>query len=320
MNKIVAHFPVGFFGAVMGISTQSIAWQIAYNILGWPRIIGEFTGLLAIILLATGSIVYLLKLLLHIERVKAEFRDPETIYLFSCIPTSMILVAGLLVASSPALSLYLWTLGALLATLFFIFIAHRWIDIPDKTGPPEPGWLLPVAGFASLPFTGLSLPAHLIGPLSQLAFGGCLVMTLSLFALIFGVPLITGRKGTVNQVTYFFLIAPFTMCLLTYSRIVGGVDQFAGMLFYFSIFLLIVLSPRIFLIATTSPFRFSWWAVSFPLSLLAIAGFKFLAETDITLNDPRTLAEILLIISTAATALIFLLSLWPFLKGKLTGR
>ena len=51
---------------------------------------------------------------------------------------------------------------------------------------------------------------------------------------------------------------------LAYVNVTGHVDLFAGMLFYFGLFLFVLLSWRVF--RRPVPFAPSWWAISFPMA------------------------------------------------------
>ena len=69
------------------------------------------------------------------------------------------------------------------------------------------------------------------------------------------------------------LIAPFEVGFLAYVNVTGHVDLFAGMLFYFGLFLFVLLSWRVF--RRPVPFAASWWAISFPMAALSNAALKY---------------------------------------------
>jgi tellurite resistance protein len=54
--------------------------------------------------------------------------------------------------------------------------------------------------------------------------------------------------------------------------------MFAGLLFYFGLFLFISLSFKVF--RRSIPFAASWWAISFPIAALSNAAIKYAAYSD----------------------------------------
>jgi tellurite resistance protein len=69
------------------------------------------------------------------------------------------------------------------------------------------------------------------------------------------------------------LVAPFAVGFLAYSNIMGGIDHFAGLLFYFGLFMFAVVSPKIF--RRSMPFTPGWWGISFPMAALVNAALKY---------------------------------------------
>ena len=70
-------------------------------------------------------------------------------------------------------------------------------------------------------------------------------------------------------------------------------DQFAGILFYFGLFLFLVISVKLF--KSRVPFVAGWWAVSFPLAALVNAALEY-----------ATYAQAWPIMLLAAALLVFL--------------
>jgi tellurite resistance protein len=81
------------------------------------------------------------------------------------------------------------------------------------------------------------------------------------------------------------------------ANLTGRVDQFAGLLLYFELFLFVVLAPSV-------PFGASWWAISFPLAALVNAALKYASVHPALLL--KLLAGGLLVVLTAALLVLTL--------------
>jgi tellurite resistance protein TehA-like permease len=123
----------------------------------------------------------------------------------------------------------------------------------------------------------------------------------------------TGAR-TEHNANDLVLIVPFVLCFLSNVRISEGITPLAHVLFYFVLFLLAVLSPRLLFIARTDPFSGGWWGVCFPLSLLAIGAFDYVVDQNLELLFPRTLAVLLLAISSLATIFVACLAFGKALR------
>jgi tellurite resistance protein len=109
------------------------------------------------------------------------------------------------------------------------------------------------------------------------------------------------------------LIAPFEVGFLAYVNVVRRVDTFAGLLFYFGLFLFIILATRIF--RPSIPFAPGWWAISFPMAALANAAMKYAAAQDTTAL--HYLAGVILVIATLAIVVLFVRTLHMLVQGTL---
>jgi len=69
--------------------------------------------------------------------------------------------------------------------------------------------------------------------------------------------------------TLFILISPPAVGFISLLKL-GGVNDFARILYYFALFLLLLLMSQ-FRLFTKIRFYLSWWAYSFPLAALTIA-------------------------------------------------
>ncbi len=65
------------------------------------------------------------------------------------------------------------------------------------------------------------------------------------------------------------------MGFLAYSNIVGEIDRFAALLFYFGLFMFAVVAPKVF--RPSVGFSPAWWAIGFPMAALVNAALKYAA-------------------------------------------
>ena len=82
--------------------------------------------------------------------------------------------------------------------------------------------------------------------------------------------------------TLFILIAPPAVGFIAYVKLVGEVDAFARILFYFALFLTFLLFSQVKSFAKIK-FYFSWWAYSFPISAITIATTLMYHQTELVL-------------------------------------
>src|SRR5439155_16898062 len=101
-----------------------------------------------------------------------------------------------------------------------------------------------------------------------------LFFAIPLFTLVFSRLLFETPLPDAVQPTLLILVAPFSVGCSAYIATTGHVDLFAESLFALAMFVLLVFSGRLRSLVRCCPFRFSWWAVGFPLAATTIAGFR----------------------------------------------
>ncbi len=58
------HLPVNTYGAIMSIAGMALAWRQAAGLLGFTRNIGEYMGVVAVVLFIILTLFYLIKFIL----------------------------------------------------------------------------------------------------------------------------------------------------------------------------------------------------------------------------------------------------------------
>lgn len=316
MIRYIRNLHAGYFGSVIGLSVLAMAWRIAHSLLDFPIVISDGIGFLAMADFVLVSLAFIIKIFIDRGNVKSGFNQIASGSLFSAIPISCMFIAGVLLIYAPVAASYIWHVGAICMAFFMILIIHSWMRHGKGHEPASVTWLLPVTGFASIPFIGLSFPVHGIWLFSQLCFAGGLLLTITLFVILMsGFFLSTNDTGSKNG-SMLILSAPFVMSFLSYIRIKETIDQFADLLFYSGLFLLLVFIPGIFLSWKTILHRNAWCNICFPLSLLAIAALKYVANVGAGLLLSTDIAVVLLGMSSLSAATIFCLFILKMIHGQ----
>jgi tellurite resistance protein len=269
----VRNLPVSLFAAVMGLSGLALAWRHAHRSLGAPAFVGEALGVLAagvFVLLCAG---YLAKWATHPQAVQAEFRHPVAGSFFGTVAISILLLSALVEPYGAAAAQAVWTVGAVAAFALVFAAVSRLLKGQVDASHAVPAWLISGVSTLNIPATGGHVPMAWAAE-AELAAGAVgAVLALVLFAAIIGrlvhrEPLAPGLTPSLM-----ILVAPFAVGFLAYCNIVGGVDRFASLLFYFALFMFAVVAPKVF--RRHIGFSAGWWAVGFPMAALANASLRY---------------------------------------------
>jgi len=99
------------------------------------------------------------------------------------------------------------------------------------------------------------------------------VLALVLFAMIVSRLVHRDPLAPALAPSLMILVAPFAVGFLAYVNIVGGIDRFAALLFYFGLFMFAVVAPKVF--RPSVKFSSAWWAIGFPMAALVNAALKY---------------------------------------------
>ncbi|GLX67872.1 SLAC1 anion channel family protein [Paenibacillus glycanilyticus] len=309
----IEFLPVNLFASVMGISGLSLAWREAGKLFGTSAVIADICGILAIIIFVALSIGYLVKWVMHPQKVKNEFTHPIFGNFFGTITVSILLLSSVMGIYSQTAGQWIWMFGTVLTfVLSFVFVARL---LKGNLNPEHvvPALLIPVVGTLDISVAGGNMPfawAHEVNLLS-LAIGGFVAIvyfTLIISRLVHHAPLPAGLVPSMM-----ILIAPFEVGFLGYTNFEQRMDSFSSVLFYFGLFLFLVLFFKVF--KKTVPFGASWWGVSFPMGALSNAALKYAMFTD---SWPLTaLAVIILALLSIVLLVLFVRTIGILLNGEL---
>lgn len=269
----VRNLPVNLFASVMGLSGLALAWRLAHGSLGAPAVIGEAIGWFALGIFVLLSAGYLAKIARHPDAVRAEFNHPVAGNFFGTIAISVLLLSAVVEPYSAPAAQGIWTVGVV-ATLVLCFIAvSRLLKGQVDASLAVPAWIVPCVATLDIPVTGGHMPMAWAGEVNLLAGAVGTVLALVLLTMIIGRLVHRDPLPPAMAPSLMILVAPFAVGFLAYANLAGGIDRFAGMLFYVGLFMFAVVAPKVF--RRGIPFTPGWWAISFPMAALANAAFKY---------------------------------------------
>jgi len=227
------NFPISFFAPVLGFSGFTLALKKAEGLFGFPSWIASGVLNFTLGLFAIILVIYLLKFIFFTGEIAKEFQHPVKINFFPLIPKTILVLSVVFLEVNMTVSLYFWLAGVFINTVFSLSILGEWISKEHfKIEHMSPAWFIPVVGYLIIPIAGV--------------------------------------KHFPAEISWFFFSVP-AIAFIAYYKLVGELDPFAHILFYFSsfLFLLIASQWRLF---TKIKFYLSWWAYTFPLAAYALAN------------------------------------------------
>lgn len=309
----IRNLPVNLFASVMGLSGLAMAWRLAHASLGAPALIGEAIAAIAIAAFLLVSFGYLLKVAKHWQLVHAEFHHPIAGNFFGTVVISILLLSAIVAPYSAMAANTLWIVGVLATFALSFVVVSRLLKGQVDASHAVPAWLIPGVATLDIAVTGGRMPMAWAAELSLVAGAVGAVLALVLSVLI--ISRLVHRDPLPNAMTpsLMILVAPFAVGFLAYSNIVGGIDRFAALLFYFGLFMFIVVSPRVF--RPSIKFSTAWWAIGFPMAALANAALKY---AEFQASAPLwVLAAVLLGALSLSLAVLTVRTLWVALDGRL---
>ncbi len=271
----IRNFPVSFFAIILGLSGLSIVSQKLQFLLGeqlqW--IFFSITITIFVILL----VMFALKYIRHRDSLISDFFHPIKINFFPTISISFLLFSIFLLAHNKDISFYSWLLGTILHFMFTIKILSVWIYHEQfELTHINPSWFIPIVGNILIPVAGTShAPLEVSWFFFSIGFIFWIVLfTIFMYRIIFHNPLPQKLLPT-----FFIMIAPPAIGLISYIKLGNELDAFANVLYFFALFLAIFLIyqvPRFYRIK----FFLSWWAYTFPLAAISLASVQMYHLTD----------------------------------------
>ncbi|MGJ7528718.1 SLAC1 anion channel family protein [Variovorax sp. GB1P17] len=309
----VKNLPVNLFAAVMGLSGLAMGWRFAHTAFGVDRVVADVIGLFATFVFVVLAIGYGAKLLRHPAAVKAEFHHPIAGNFFGTIAIALLLQSAVLGVYDSTLGHVLWIIGTVVTLLLALHVASRLLSGNGDPKHAVPAWIIPGVAALDIPVTGSHMPMAWAGEVLLLSIAVGSVLALVMFTMIVTRLIQHEPLAPAMTPSLMILIAPFEVGFTAYTNLIGEVDRFAALLFYFGLFLFVVLAPKVF--RRSVPFGAGWWAVSFPLAAMVNAALKYASMHP---TPPlKLLAGGLLLALTATLFVLTLRTLHILFNGRL---
>ena len=275
----IKNLPVNLFAAVMGLSGLSMGWRFVHTDYGVPRVVSDAIGLFATFVFVVLLVGYGAKLLRHPAAVKAEFNHPIAGNFFGTIAIALLLQSAVLGTYDSALGLAVWVAGTVATLLLAAHVVSRLLGGNCHPAHAVPAWIIPGVAALDIPVTGSHMPMAWAGEVLLLSAAVGSVLALVLFTMIVTRLIQHEPLAPAMTPSLLILVAPFEVGFTAYVNLTGRVDLFAGLLFYFGVFLFFVLAPKVF--RRSVPFGAGWWAISFPLAAMVNAGLKYASVREV---------------------------------------
>ena len=316
MNNVVIasikNIPVSLFGSVMALAGLSIAWRLAEEIFSFKFGFSQFFSASAIAIFIILIFLYSLKFLIDSKKVIEEFVHPISSNYFGTIAISLLLISAILIQYNILFAKVVWVLGTIIIAFLCYLSVYKWISNTQSIQTFSPPWIIPVVGSLDVAIAGVNLDFYYVS-LFFTSIG--LIFGLVLFILIFYRIIFHEQLPYKMQPSLFILSAPFSVGLSSYFEFSKRFDFFSIALLNFSIFIILIVITKIFLLKDCCPFRLTWWAVGFPLAAFSIACLKAY-ESHHTFSF-ALLALISLSFSSIIIAFLFVQTIYRIYKKEL---
>ncbi len=299
------YFSVSFFSIILGLSGLTLVLEKMAGLLGTsyllPKIMLGFT--LAVFL--TIALIFAYRTVKYPQEVKKEYTNSIKYNFFSTISIGLLLLSAAFLTYDMNISRLLWILGAVLHLYFTYKTLAFWIFHKEHSFTSfNPIWFIPVVGNLLVPVAGT---AHFGKEISWFFFSIGMIFWAMLFAtfmyrIIFHEAL---HEKIVPSLA--ILIAPPAIAFISYVKLIGQVDGFARVMYYFAFFIFTFVFGRIREYMKMN-FYLSWWAFSFPISSFTIASVLMYHKSGLAFfkNLSFATASFLIIMILITTSRTFL--------------
>ena len=272
------NFPISFLGVCLGLIGFTLAWQKAEDVLKLPILISNYLLYFTLFVILVALAIYLLKMVRYSKEVKKEFNHPIKLNFYPILAKIFLIASLIYLGINLSVSKYLWWVGVVLQFTFTIIIMSAWIRHEKfEIHHLNASWFIPVVGCIIIPIAGVK---HFSLELSWFFFSIGFFWWLILTTLVFN-RIIFHRPIQEKLIpTMFILFAPPAIGFIALTKLLGGLNPFGNMLYYFAVFLfiLIMFQAKMF---TKLKFNLPWWAYSFPLAALTIATLLMYSESGL---------------------------------------
>lgn len=292
LTQILTSFHAGYFRISLSLCSQALLWKLlgerpAQDAHPFRRLLSllpsaAFSLLwsVALFTLTLLSLVYILRCLFHFKMVQDEFLHHVGVnYLFApWISWLLLLQSSPFISPKSMYYLVLWWIFVVPILVLDVKIYGQWFTKGKR-----------FVSVVANPTSQISVIGNLVAAkaAAQMGWGETAVCMFSLgmaHYLVLFVTLYQRLAGSSNlpamlRPVFFLFIAAPSMASLAWDAIVGTFDNVAKMLFFLSLFLFLSLVSRPALFRKSmKKFSVTWWAYSFPLTVLALASAEYAQE------------------------------------------
>ncbi len=273
-------FPISWFAMIMGLTGFAMAWNRAEIVFDTGICVSSvllgLAGTLFVVLLTAFTV----KIVKYPQEVLGEIRHPVKLAFVPTFSISMLLLSIAYLRIAPALSFWLWSVGAALHLGLTLYVLSSWIHHTKyEIAHLNPAWFIPVVGNILVPVAGVH---HASLEISWFFFSLGLFFWPVLTAIIFYRLIFHGSLPERFMPTLFVFIAPPAVGFISWFNLTGGVDAFARVLYFTGLFFTLLLLVQ-FNYFRRLKFFLSWWAYSFPVAAITIATLIMAQETGLAL-------------------------------------
>jgi tellurite resistance protein len=275
MSSLIARLPLipaSFFGMILGIAGIATDWRIASSVLGMPAAVGDTLFIVAVVVWAIVSVLYVIKWIIAWEQARAEAEHAVQCCFIGLGGVATLLVAQAALHYDRALALVLFWIGALFTLAFGLWRTGKlWRGGREATTTTPVLYLPTVAGgFVAGNTAGqLGYPEW-----GQLAFGMAFFSWLAIESVLLHRLYTAPTMPAPLRPTLGIQLAPPAVGVSAYLSVGPGVvDVFANAMIGYAI-LQALLLLRLTRWIGEQPFTPAYWAFTFGATSLAGAVLK----------------------------------------------
>jgi tellurite resistance protein len=269
-------FPVMMFAIVMGLSGLTLVYIKAHEVLDFPIIIATSLKIVTGLIFLAITFIYIIKLFMYISEVKKEFSHPIRINFFAAISISILLISMIFKHDFELLALILFFIGMFLHLFFTFYTFSFWINNNVEIQHSNPAWFIPVVGNLIVPVAGVGI---IDNDFLMFFFSIGIFFWIIMLSIVFNRIIFHKQFAPKFMPTLFILIAPPSVGLLSYYKMLHTLDTFSIILFNLGLFFAFLL---LFMYKNFLKIKFfiSWWAFTFPLATISLASMLMFDTTN----------------------------------------
>lgn len=272
----IQYFPISLFASVMGFSGFTIVIKQIEVVYARSHTLSFIFLVIASFLFLLNISILLYRLARYPEEVNNDFNHPVKINFFAAITISLLLLAIPYYDISESLSFALWGIGAVLQLSYTLVVLTKLMNQTSfQLDHFNPSWFIPIVGNMVVPIIGVN---HVSSDILWMYYSIGVLFSIIYFTIFIYRVFFHPSISTKLLPTFFILLAPPSIGLLSYIKLGGQVDAFAYILYGIAFFigLLLIFQFKQFL---KLPFFLSWWAFLFPTAAVTIATILMYNET-----------------------------------------